>query len=290
MNTSLHNASENDNILYLCCGQQSSGSTLISWCFLQRDDMDGVLDCQYDFLPDTHYFLPWLETLQDPRLRWYKHTIASFRATEVKAYLEDAGRRVVPLLVVRDVEAVWESLIRKSYGRNSTTAEDPPLRLRFRRFLEDWEYHRDQGLPILRFESFLSDPENSLRTACEAMGLTWNRAMLDWPKPESSIMDCRFGNVTFHESRGTNLGETLSTKASGTSKSAHISEADRAWLREVFAEYNRVNGYASEGATPTEDVPVATPDFRFSRRHRWLWPYYSTKRIAWLAKRPRALR
>ncbi len=288
MNSLSHNAGKDANILYLCCGQQSSGSTLVSWCFLQRDDMDGVLDCQYDFLPETHYFLPWLDTLQDPRLRWYKHTIASFRATEVKAYLEDAGRLVVPLLVVRDVETVWRSLIRKSYGRNSTTAEDPPLRTRFRRFLEDWEYHRDQGLPILRFESFLSEPEKTLRTACESMGLTWNSAMLDWPKPESSIMDCRFGNLTFHKSRGTNLRETLTLKT-GAPQTTHISEEDRAWLGEVFTEYNRAHGYTCK-PTESEDVSAATPDFRLSRRHRWLWPYYSTKRIKWLAKRPRTLR
>ena len=32
-----------DRILYLCAGLQSGGTTLISWCFLQRSDMDGIL-------------------------------------------------------------------------------------------------------------------------------------------------------------------------------------------------------------------------------------------------------
>ena len=39
------------NVLYLCGGLQSSGSTLVSWCFLQRPDMDGVLDADSDLLP-----------------------------------------------------------------------------------------------------------------------------------------------------------------------------------------------------------------------------------------------
>ena len=37
--------------LFLCAGLQCSGSTLVSWCFLQRRDMDGVLDGEYDLLP-----------------------------------------------------------------------------------------------------------------------------------------------------------------------------------------------------------------------------------------------
>jgi hypothetical protein len=37
--------------LYLCGAPQSSGSSLISWCFLQRGDTDGVLDARNDLLP-----------------------------------------------------------------------------------------------------------------------------------------------------------------------------------------------------------------------------------------------
>ncbi len=37
--------------LLLCGGLQSSGTTLISYCFLQRGDTDGVLDADNDLLP-----------------------------------------------------------------------------------------------------------------------------------------------------------------------------------------------------------------------------------------------
>ena len=39
--------------LYLCAGLQSSGSTLVSWAFLQRADMDGVVDARFDMLPQV---------------------------------------------------------------------------------------------------------------------------------------------------------------------------------------------------------------------------------------------
>src|SRR5579884_2021113 len=117
--------------LYLCGGLQSSGSTLISWCFLQRGDMDGVLDARF-------YTLPQMPRPLNAPLAWCKFTVACFRFSEVQRYLEDEGWHVHPLLVVRDVRAVFNSLIRKSYGRNGVTADDPPLRLRLARFLEDW--------------------------------------------------------------------------------------------------------------------------------------------------------
>src|SRR5436305_1153439 len=114
--------------LYLCAGLQSSGSTLVSWCFLQRADMDGVLDARFDHLPR-------IPTTLNAPLAWCKFTVACFRFSEVQHYLEDEGYVVHPLLVVRDVRAVFNSLIRKVYGRNGVTADDPPLRLRLERFL-----------------------------------------------------------------------------------------------------------------------------------------------------------
>src|SRR5277367_460357 len=96
--------------LYLCGGLQSSGSTLISWCFLQRSDMDGVLDARFDMLPT-------LPHMTAPR-SWCKFTIACFRFSEVAEQFQFDGWTVKPLLVVRDVRSVFNSLIQKSYGRN----------------------------------------------------------------------------------------------------------------------------------------------------------------------------
>ena len=113
-------------ILYLAAGLQSSGSTLVSWCFLQRPDMNGFLDADHDLLRD----IP--QDIGTP-LAWFKMTISCFRLSEMAAHYEDAGWDVRPLLIVRDVRHVWNSLCRKPYGRNGTTAEDPPLRARMRR-------------------------------------------------------------------------------------------------------------------------------------------------------------
>lgn len=43
--------SRQNRVLLLCGGLQSSGSTVISWCFLQRPDTDGFLDADNDLLP-----------------------------------------------------------------------------------------------------------------------------------------------------------------------------------------------------------------------------------------------
>ena len=125
-------------VLILCGGLQSSGTTLVSYCFLQRADTDGVLDADNDLLPAI-----------DPRLArpfaWYKTTISSFRLSEIAQHYRDAGWDVRTLLVLRDLRAVWASLRKKPYGRNGITAEDPPLRLRVRRFFDDWRTAQATG-------------------------------------------------------------------------------------------------------------------------------------------------
>src|SRR5258705_11790918 len=105
--------------LVVCAGLQSSGTTLISYCFLQRSDTDGVLDADNDLLPAL-----------DPRLArplaWYKTTISCFRLSEIAQHYRDAGWDVRTLLVLRDLRGVWASLRKKSSGRNGITAEDQP--------------------------------------------------------------------------------------------------------------------------------------------------------------------
>ena len=76
-------------MLYLCAGLQCSGSTLVSWCFLQRHDMDGVLDGEYDLLPRI------APNLGRP-LAWCKTTISSFRLSELVSHYEDEGWAVSP--------------------------------------------------------------------------------------------------------------------------------------------------------------------------------------------------
>ena len=184
-----------EKMLVVCAGLQSSGSTLISYCFLQRADMDGVLDAEFDLLPAL-----------DPRLArpyaWYKSTICCFRLSEIARHYHDAGWDVRSLLVVRDLRAVWASLRKKGYGRNGITAEDPPLRMRLRRFIDDWRSLEAEGGVKLRYEDFLADPATTLKQTCNQLGIPWDEGMLTWPKSPSDVARQSGGNDSFWKTRG----------------------------------------------------------------------------------------
>ena len=263
--------------LYLCCGLQSSGTTLVSWCFLQRADMNGVLDAQYYLLPETFHMLPQLDSISNPLFNWYKATIACFRLTEYVGYFSDFGRVVVPFLVVKDVRNVWNSLRTKPYGRNGTVAEDPPLRLRFRRFLDDWEYCRRQGLPILRFESFVANPREQLASLCKLLGLPWDESMISWNKDPRTILDIRFGSPTFLRFKDRNLLATLKSNVK-VSNLDGTSRGDLDWLENTFAEFNRICGYPPHVATQCRSG-WDEPHFKHTRRYKVLRPWYHLKQL-----------
>ncbi len=251
--------------LYLCAGLQSSGSTLISWCFCQRSDMDGAVDANNDILHEVD------PTVGQPHV-WVKTTIGPFRLTELAAHYRDLGWPVTPLLVIRDVRDVWASLIAKPYARHATTAEDPPLRLRLRRFLDDWQRFEAEGGAMIRFERFVAEPEAALRQACAAMGLAWDGAMLSWPKPPGQIADPRHGNATFHASLGGGLHDSLRRDAARRPDRPCILPGDLAWLESTFAAFNEANGYPAhrELALPADDPDaVALPSYEHSRRLKW---------------------
>jgi hypothetical protein len=244
--------------LLLCGGLQSSGSTLVSWCFLQRKDVDGVLDARFDMVPS----MPAVKGLA-----WCKFTIATFRFKEIKSLFEDDGWNVTPLLVVRDVRSVFNSLIKKSYGRNGTTAEDPPIRVRLRRFLEDWQLFRSNNWPMLRFESLVTDGETVLRTACEQMGLAWEGAMIHWQKDLSQIAAASYGNETFLQNQKRSLAESVDPRKMKIS-TENIPTADLEWMESEFAEFNRIMEYPEHiPATQLESAARAIPDFKNTRRY-----------------------
>jgi hypothetical protein len=256
-----------NDALILCAGLQSSGTTLVSYCFLQRADTNGVLDADNDLLPTL-----------DPELArpfaWYKTTISGFRLSEIAQHYRDAGWNVRTLLVLRDLRTIWASLRGKSYGRNGITAEDPPLRLRVRRFIDDWRVARATNSPMLRYEDFVASPTATLQRACADLGIPWDVSMLTWPKPAERIADCKNGNGSFWDSRMSNLMSSLG-KFRTQRAQQRIPAADLAWLESEFREYNVANGYpagldiAEQGpVSPAETFDVA-PNFEVTRRYRW---------------------
>src|SRR3954447_5883549 len=257
-------ASRADKTLLLCAGLQSSGSTLISYCFLQRNDTNGVLDADNDLLPAI-----------DPGLAspfaWYKTTISCFRLSEITQHYRDAGWDVRTLLVLRDLRAVWASLHNKSYGRNGITAEDPPLRLRIRRFIEDWRTAQANGTVLLRYEDFVESPGSALQRVCTQLDLPWDTAMLTWPKPPEHIADQKNGNGSFWSTRDANLLQTLSQYRERSDTNC-IPASELAWLESEFRDFNVVNGYTlkvdrNAGATATAAPSV--PTFEVTRRYKW---------------------
>ena len=257
----MDNMAATDQILILCGGMQSGGSSIISWCFLQRSDMDGVFDANSDIICTVP------EGIDTPYI-WYKLTISSFRLCENIKCAEDEGFHVKPLLVVRDARTTWASLSHKSYGRNGTTAEDPPLRLRMRRFLEDWQIFRRNGWPMIQYENFVKSPEHTLKQTCEALDIPWDSAMISWPKPLDKFTNLHHGNITFLNSKGGGLLNTLRPEAANNI-SHPMPAKDLEWLESEFSEFNQVNGYPPHRDIPLDSVDRLVPGFDVTRRFKW---------------------
>lgn len=264
-----------DKTLVVCAGLQSGGTTLVSYCFLQRGDADGVLDADNDLLPAL-----------DPRLAqpiaWYKTTISCFRLSEIVQHYRDAGWDARPLLVLRDLRAVWASLTRKEYGRNGITAEDPPLRMRVRRFVDDWRSSAATGGAMFRYEDFVAAPAATLQRVSSQLGLPWDDAMLRWPKPAERIAHHNNGNESFWASRGEGLFETLSRYQCASVP--QLASADREWLETEFRDYNEANGYPLHLCGVCDSIPSlkygsAAPSFEVTRRYIW---ETSRKPFRWL--------
>lgn len=203
----------------------------------------------------------------DTPLAWAKMTIASFRWEEVAAYYEWQGFDVKPLMIVRDPRRSFASLKNKPYGRNGTTAEDPPLRLRMLRFLKDWELFVDRGWPIFRYEDVVSQPEIALRKACADLGIVWDSAMIDWPKPYDQVGDYRRGNETFWASLpGANLNDALLNK---DGKSISLAAEDAMWLDSTFSGFYKDNGYPGElsASELTVTGSAVAPSFDCTERY-----------------------
>lgn len=250
-------------ILILCAGMQSSGTTLISWCFLQRPDTDGVLDMENSVIETA------FDGITSPYI-WVKMTIGSFRWFDVACIYKDLRYNVKPLLVIRDVRDIYASLVTKEYGNNGTTAEDPPIRMRFRRFKEDWERFAENGWPVVKYEDFILDAPGVLKEYIGKLELPWTDHMLVWHKNLEDLAFPGIGNETFHRTLGyeKRLDKILLQNTKPDTSNIPVREID--WLEREFQEYNRINGYAMEADRGLySDQAVSLPDFNVTRRMKW---------------------
>jgi hypothetical protein len=184
-------------------------------------------------------------------------------------------------LVLRDLRTVWASLVKKEYGRNGITAEDPPLRLRVRRFIDDWRNLARTGAVAIRYEDFVAAPVGTLQGACEELQLPWDDAMIRWPKPAQRIAHHGNGNESFWATRGDGLLESLARYKQCSAP--RLTAADLAWLEGEFRDYNAANGYPLHIADAIEPAvgagDFARPSFEVTRRYIW---ETSRKPFRWL--------
>ncbi len=248
--------------LFLCAGLQSSGSTILSWCFLQRSDTAGILD-----LPSNGVqFLPYVSE----KYAWVKMTISSFTLRELSAFFEDHGWNVSPVLIVRDLRSVYASLRKKEYGANGTTAADPPLRMRIRRFICEWEYFVDNKLPIIKFEKFLTNPKDTLLKACEDLNIEWQTDMIYWPKAQGDINGVSHANKTFRESLGKKDLYSCVNLTKSKASYREIPRKEIEWLEEEFIEYNKVNNYILRSGTVGSEDYLDIPQYEATKHYELL--------------------
>jgi hypothetical protein len=250
--------------MILCAGLQSGGTTLVSWTFLQRHDTNGVLDMQNSVIHTS------FDKVQEP-IVWVKMTIGAFRWLDVYDTYKDLGWQPEPLLIVRDVRDTFCSLMKKNYGINGLTAEDPPLRMRMRRFLQDWELFRRNGWPIVKFEDFVREPRTVLERTCEKLRLDFDEGMLVWSKEHSAITYVLTkGNKTFTKTSAgaRSLQQGLSAERKIPSLET-LPASELQWLEQTFGEYNALHGYSSRIERPTTNAPAAMgpPTYEVTLRH-----------------------
>ena len=246
--------------LFLCAGLQGSGSTLVSWCFMQHPELNGVLDMPFDYIQTD------FSSVKERSL-WVKMTVASFSWHDLAAVYRQIGYEVIPVLVVRNPYRVWHSLIKKSYGRNSITAEDPPIIIRFRRFLDDWNQFKQNSWPIVCTEKFVRNPRMELRKVFKDIDLSWSDDCIEWPKEPEAIAYAGEANQTFLKNLKQNLSESIDLTSFVSSASLTIPGCAEQWITNNMKQYLTEYGYTCEMAITDEEREKCFPDPYVARRY-----------------------
>ncbi len=216
--------------MILATGLQSGGTTVVSGAFLKHPDLDGILDMASDRI-DTN-----LRLVNSP-VTWVKMTTISFTWREVAEIYQMQGYDIHPLMIVRNPYDVWASLKTKWYGINSVTAEDPPLVLRFRRFLSDWNWFRKQNKTIICFEEFILNPVQTLETACKSLPIEYIESLVNDRVKLDDIAYVSESNQSFMESLGTGVSSKIATHKK------RLSESEYNWITESYKDVIKHYGY-----------------------------------------------
>lgn len=243
--------------MVLCGGMQSSGSTLVSMCFLQRDDMDGIYDMDNPFIQQD-FSRVFSSTV------WVKMTIGSFRLRELIDLYTAQGWLVHPLLVYREPEEILASLITKWYGLDGCTGDDPPLFTRFTRYMSDIQDAKAKKWPVLNYAEFISAPEEVLLRICALLKLPWDPRMMTWPKADTAFAYPSSGNESLRETLASESGlvDTINRYKAGTNKVQDANSDNRtARAKALATRFNRV----IEGM-PVSDTDLEPSHYRGTRR------------------------
>ena len=240
--------------LYLCGGMQSSGSTLVSWCFLQRSDLDGVLDME-NALIHQDFSMVKTESV------WIKMTIGSFRLAELVHLYKAQGWLVKPLLMQRDLTVIYQSLRNKPYGFDGATGDEPPIFTRIQRYLADLDAAHTNGWPILNYNVLINNPREELNRVCCLLHLAWDEAMIDWPKTEASIAYMANGNPSFLNTKH-GSANMLTTIANYPSQEG-FPQAEHPSFLEKFANAIDLHSNPDEFLDGSSTKTVSLPSVRF---------------------------
>ena len=260
--------------LILATGLQSGGTTVVSHAFLKHPELDGILDMASDRIETN------LARVSAPVV-WVKMTTIAFRWEEVAAVYEQQGYEVYPLLIVRNPFDAWASLKHKWYGLNGVTAEDPPLMLRFSRFLKDWLQFKQHGWPVMCFEDFVANPEAALNKACEALPIEFNAAMLEAKSNVDDIAYVSESNASFAENLSQGVVGNVAKRI------ATLAEDEVNWLQSTFSQMNDEFGYSNRHGVDASRRELAPNPFD-SRRHLGFGPQVLAKKVS--AKLPALLK
>ncbi|WP_147291825.1 hypothetical protein [Alteromonas aestuariivivens] len=208
---------------------------------------------------------------------WVKMTTISFTWQEVAEVYSLQGYQVFPLLIVRNPFDAWVSLKSKWYGLNSTTAEDPPLILRFRRFLRDWEWFVSQGHPIINFETFVANPKDALQEACKSLPIDYHEFMTEGETKLKDIAYVSESNQSFLSSLTKGVSQQIA------SKTKSISSEEAQWLTSNFSEIITAYGYQNHHHVHDEPSVLGghlVPHPFDSRRYLGFGPQASLRRVS----------